>query len=67
MKLIYTGSHSAVEVVDTGHIAQREGDPIDVPDDVGNRLLEQAENWKQADAPAPAAPANPVADDKGGK
>ena len=62
MKLVYVGSHYEVEVTDSGHTARRDGDPIDVPDDVAKRLLDQTNNWKQADAPKPT----PNADDKGG-
>lgn len=50
MKLVYTGAHAVVEVAESGQLATRGGDPIDVPDTLGKRLLEQPENWKSADA-----------------
>lgn len=57
MELIYTGPFDAVELLDvqdaSGYSATvKRGERIAVPDDVGARLLEQADNWRKA----PAAP-----------
>lgn len=54
MNLVYCGAHVAVELAETAQLAERGGDPIDVPDDVARRLLdEQPDNWKSADAKPP--------------
>jgi hypothetical protein len=55
MKLIYTGPHDAVEVDGCDEIAERDGKPIDVDTELGERLLEQPSNWKKADAKKAAA------------
>jgi len=46
MHLIYTGPHEAVEVPhdlvpDGAYIAERNGDPVDFPDDIAEGLLAQ--------------------------
>ena len=54
MKLTYIGPHAAVDVrlpSDRWVTAQRHGDPIDVEDEHGASLLEQADNWAAAETP----------------
>ena len=46
MKIVYEGPLEAVEIADTGQIAER-GTPIDVASDLAGRLLEQAD-WSKA-------------------
>jgi len=46
MRLVYVGPHDAVEIYPTGGeepmvTAQRDGDPIEVPDEMAANLLEQ--------------------------
>lgn len=48
MKLVYSGAHAEVEVPDTGITAKRD-EPVDVPDAVAKRLLEQG-TWSEAKA-----------------
>lgn len=45
MKLIYGGPIDEVEVPDAGIVAAR-GEPVEVPDDVAARLLEQ-DTWSE--------------------
>lgn len=54
MRVQYVGGHLEVEVAATGHVAKRNGDPIDVPDEVGQSLIEQ-DTWSEVkDSPKPA-------------
>ena len=50
MKLIYHGPHDAVEIpLPDGQLLYCErGEEIDVPADLGARLLEQPSNWRRA-------------------
>lgn len=69
--IIYTGPHSAVEIMPDGQLAER-GTPIEVADEIAGSLLEQehfekppadtsdAERRRPVVKPAPPAP--PVAD-----
>lgn len=50
MKLIYGGPIDEVEVPDAGIVATR-GEPVEVPDDVAARLLEQ-DTWSKTGAAA---------------
>lgn len=45
MQLVYSGAHAEVEVPDAGIVA-RAGVPVEVPDAVGRRLLEQ-DTWAE--------------------
>lgn len=51
MQLIYVGPHDGVEVLEIPDppIVQP-NTPIDVPDDIANRLLQQTENWQAVKA-----------------
>lgn len=57
MKLVYIGRFDEVAVEDiSGFTALvKNGESFDVPDELADKLLEQAENYKKADAPAPVA------------
>jgi hypothetical protein len=46
MKVVYHGIFDEVLVPDISATPIKRGTPIDVPDDVGKRLLEQEENWQ---------------------
>jgi hypothetical protein len=63
MQVVYNGAHPEVVVDELSQeIVIKRGTPVDVPDDLGKRLIEQS-TWEQAQAkkPAPAAPAEPTA------
>ncbi len=50
MKLLYSGPHAEIEVAATGQRCER-GDVIDVPEDLGKALLEQApDDWSKSKA-----------------
>ena len=49
MRVTYQGPFDAVEIAATGQIA-KQGQPVDVPKDVGESLVEQG--WKLAKKPA---------------
>lgn len=46
MNIVYVGPHSAVWIRDIGIDATR-GEPVDVPDELATRLLEQPGNWRE--------------------
>jgi hypothetical protein len=52
MRIVYDGPFDEVEVPDGGFVAAR-GEPVDAPDDVAARLLEQ-DTWSEALAEKPA-------------
>jgi hypothetical protein len=63
MKVQYVGMFNAVdlkEVADPRGFAVRvaRGEAVEVPDEVGERLCEQADNWKRAAEPRTKAGAN---------
>jgi hypothetical protein len=54
MKLVYHGPHDAVEIdMPDGSTleALRNGDPIEVPDDMGANMLLQPANWRKHEPP----------------
>lgn len=65
-KRYYVGPYDEVELDATGDVVRR-GEYVEVDDDLAELLDQQPTNWakpntkaaKQADAPAPAAPADP--------
>jgi hypothetical protein len=50
MRLIYTGPLGAVRIpLPNGReVEAQHDDVVEVPDDIGEGLLEQADNWKRA-------------------
>lgn len=58
MKLIYTGIFDAVEVAawtdpQTGYAREvKRGEPVDIPDAIAERLLEQTDSWARDESPA---------------
>jgi hypothetical protein len=46
MKIVYIGHQDAVVVPEFGGGVIERGRPVDVPEDLGRRLLEQADNWQ---------------------
>lgn len=65
MKIVYVGPLGAVIIAPPGgrEIDARHGDPIEVPDALGENLLAQADNWQPAPVPA-KKPAPAPADDE---
>jgi len=53
--VVYIGAHAEVEVPDGEFVAQRDV-PVDVPEHIAKRLLEQSECWKLATPKAEAKP-----------
>lgn len=51
-KIIYKGVHDAVEIAETGIIAEN-GKHTEVPDDVAAVLLAQGDDWRAAPTPKP--------------
>ena len=49
MKVTYVGEHDEVEVPDA-RVLVKQGETVDVPDDIGASLIEQESNWKAAGA-----------------
>jgi flagellar biosynthesis/type III secretory pathway protein FliH len=51
MQIVYVGPHDGVEVLEIPDppIVQP-NTPIDVPDDIANRLLQQTENWARPES-----------------
>ena len=49
VSVVYVGAHAEVEVPDGEFVVQRDV-PVDVPEHVAERLLEQPDNWKRAGA-----------------
>jgi len=47
MRVVYTGPIDAVEIAEVGIIATR-GEPVEVPDELGERLLHQ-DTWQPAE------------------
>ncbi len=60
MQLIYIGAHPVVDVEEAGRlvlVGVKRGEPVNVPDDLASRLLEQ-DTWSEAKpAAAPQRPA----------
>lgn len=58
MKLQYHGPHEAVTIPEFDEAREiKRGEFVEVPDELGERMLEQPSNWRR---PAKAAvPANP--------
>lgn len=46
MKVQYHGPHDAVTVRELDELEVKHGEIVEVPDDLGARLLEQATNWR---------------------
>lgn len=65
MKVVYVGDGPvAVEVRLTDgreYVAERDGDPIDLPESDAKQLLEQPLLWQPAPPPAPKTAAKPAA------
>jgi hypothetical protein len=53
MQIRYVGPFDVVEVPDLGRDDIKQGDTVDVPDELGERLLEQTDNWQPVKAPKP--------------
>ena len=49
MKLTYTGPHDEVEIPSAGVVCKR-GESVEVPEELGASLLEQADNWQPVKA-----------------
>ena len=66
--LIYTGPHLHVTVpIPTGgSVACERGGEIEVPDSLGERLLDQASNWQRVKRPAVIPAAKPAEQKKEG-
>ena len=59
MKLTYIGPHSGgvtVPLPTGGSMDVPHGEPVDVPDSLAARLLEQPANWQRVAPPKPKAP-----------
>ncbi|NUT53683.1 MAG: SAP domain-containing protein [Saccharothrix sp.] len=63
MRVVYDGPYRAVNVAAVGLIAHR-GEPIEVPDVVGQSLIEQ-ETWTDPDAPTDSGPPADTGDPAG--
>jgi len=50
VKLTYTGPYDEVEIPSAGVVCKR-GETVDVPDELGKSLLEQADNWRAKAGP----------------
>lgn len=46
MRVSYVGPLDEVWIPATGHVAKRNGDPIDVPENIGRGLVEQ-DVWRE--------------------
>jgi hypothetical protein len=59
VKLVYVGPHGVVDVPlpHGGWAEARWGEEFDVPDSLGERLLDQPSNWKKAAEPKKATAA----------
>lgn len=44
-RITYTGPHDEVEIPSAGVVCKR-GESVEVPDELGKSLLEQADNWQ---------------------
>ena len=57
MKVVYGGPHGVVDVPlpHGGWAEAKWGEEIDVPDSLGERLLEQPSNWRKAEPAKKAA------------
>lgn len=54
MQIVYVGPHDGVEVLEIWDPpVVTPNTPIDVPEDVANRLLQQPNNWQAVKTPAP--------------
>lgn len=54
MQIVYVGPHDGVEVLEIWDPpVVTPNTPIDVPEDVANRLLQQPDNWQAVKTPAP--------------
>jgi hypothetical protein len=51
VSVVYIGAHAEVEVPDGEFVAQRDV-PVDVPEDIATRLLEQEACWQRAESDA---------------
>lgn len=60
MRVVYDGPIDAVEIPEANAIAVR-GEPIEVPDDLGKRLCEQA-TWSEVKSAKKPAQKEEVAD-----
>lgn len=62
VSVVYQGGHDAVDVYDPegSVVAQnvKQGDSIEVSEDVAKSLLEQVDNWKKAEVKSKAAKGN---------
>lgn len=50
MQLVYTGIHQQVEIADVPGVTATRGEPVDIPDEVAKRLLEQVDAWRKVSA-----------------
>lgn len=48
MKVIYIGPHDGVEVPEVNYLEAERDKPVDVPDHIALKLLEQREAWAKA-------------------